>query len=177
MNQSPWPFGQLLPRSPFSAPTPTARTASRFRRRRSPSPRPPTTHDYNLRRSGPDNLVSAASTMSGQSTAAPPTTASASAAIPATSAPRTTAPLFDSPRQPPNAMPPPADPTTMALDSLTTAIYGLQQQMGNFAARLAVVELRPGSSTPASGSLPLGRAAVTTDGSAPPASLPFGIPG
>ena len=59
LNQSPWPFGQLLPRSPFSAPTPTARTASRFRRRRSPSPHPPTTHDYNLRRSGPDTHVAA----------------------------------------------------------------------------------------------------------------------
>ena len=116
--------------------TPAVRTASRPRRRREPSPRPPTSHSYSLRNSSPDNLVSAATTMSGHLAS---TTAAASAAIPATSVPLatySTTPPLASTLGPPSSAPPHADSSAAAsvpaaaLDTLTAAIYGLQRQMG-----------------------------------------------
>ena len=86
--------------------------------------------------------------MSGHSVAGPSAAAAASTAIPATSAVASTAPLLGSTHGPPNSPLTPVDPTTVdpttaTLDSHTTAIYELQQQMGQFAARLAAVEHRP----------------------------------
>ena len=97
-----------------------ATTASQPRRRREPSPRPPVHHSYALRRSGSNNLVSDSIAMSGTSAVA-----SASAAPPLS----TTAPQTNPPQE-------------SALNTLTTAIYGLQRQMSQFSSRLADVEVR-----------------------------------
>ncbi|XP_039827770.1 proline-rich protein 36-like [Panicum virgatum] len=88
------------------------------------------------------------------------TAAAASAAIPATSVPLatySTTPPLASTLGPPSSAPPYADSSAAAsvpaaaLDTLTAAIYGLQRQMGQFAARLADVERCPGPSAPPPG--------------------------
>ena len=77
-------------------------------------------------------------------TTAPPATTNAAAI------PQPTAPLFVRPSQ--------AVISAGVLDTLTTAIYGLQRQMGQLATRMAGGDGRPGSSVH-------------------PQSLPFGMPG
>jgi len=108
------------------------------------------------------------------------TTAAASAAIPATSVPlatySTTPPLAPT-LGPPSSVPQHADSSAAAsvpaaaLDTLTTAIYGLQQQMGQFFARLSDIESR---AAVAIGGLPPSPPFALAAGAAPSPFLPLG---
>ena len=95
--------------------------------------------------------------MSGASAPIPVTS---SAAIPQTTAPpaTTTAAAIPQSTAPLSVGPSQAVVSVGVLDTLTTAIYGLQRQMGQLATRMAGGDGRPGSSVH-------------------PQSLPFGMPG
>ncbi|KAG2643576.1 hypothetical protein PVAP13_2KG345004 [Panicum virgatum] len=80
--------------------------------------------------------------MSRHTAAGPSTSATISTAVPITSAPPTTAPPPTTHPEIPISVAPATDGNS-ALHTLTTAIYGLQRQMNQFATRLATVEGRP----------------------------------
>ncbi|KAG2560535.1 hypothetical protein PVAP13_8KG098552 [Panicum virgatum] len=109
--------------------------------------------------------------MSGHTTAGPSTSATISTAVPITSAPPTTAPPLTTHPEIPISVAPATDGNP-ALHTLTTAIYGLQRQMNQFATRLATVEGRP----PLFSDEPSVTVRDALQSSAP-TPLPFGLPG